>query len=114
LTTAEMALKDAIRLANDLDFKPENQLGQDAMCRKVITANACVDVVTKAMDIVGGQGFYRDFGMERRFRDIQAAKYHLLPEPEQNRFLGEYLLTQSPAVARQPEPTLAPVELAAA
>jgi len=114
LTIAEVALKDMVRLANDLDFKPDNQLGQDAMCRKTITANACISVVAQAMDIVGGQGFYREFGMERRFRDVQAAKYHLLPEPEQQRFLGEYVISQAPLPTRQLEPAAAPVQLAAA
>ena len=46
------------------------------------------------MEIVGGQGFYRSFGLERLFRDVQAAKYHPLPERDQHRFLGEYLLAQ--------------------
>jgi len=114
LTIAEVAHKEMVRLANDLDFKPDNQLGQEVMCHKTITANTCIEVVTQAMDIVGGQGFYREFGMERRFRDVQAAKYHLLPEPEQQRFLGEYVLSQAPVPTRQLEPAAAPVQLAAA
>ena len=80
LTSAEVHLKDMIRIANDLDFQPENQTGQDVLCRKTNVANACVGVVTRAMEIVGGQGFYRGFGLERLFRDVQAAKYHPLPE----------------------------------
>jgi alkylation response protein AidB-like acyl-CoA dehydrogenase len=40
----------------------------------------------------GGAGFYRGFGLERLFRDIQAARYHPLPENEQVKFSGEYLL----------------------
>jgi alkylation response protein AidB-like acyl-CoA dehydrogenase len=114
LTTAEVALKDMIRLANNLDFKPGSQLVQDAMCRKTIVANACVEVVKQAMDIVGGQGFYREFGMERRFRDIQAAKYHLLAEPEQQRFLGEYLLSHPPSRTTVAQPAETQAQLAAA
>ena len=94
LTSAEVQLRDMIRLANDLDFQPANQLGQDILSRKTNVANACVGVVTRAMEIVGGQGFYRSFGLERLFRDVQAAKYHPLPERDQHRFLGEYLLAQ--------------------
>jgi hypothetical protein len=44
------------------------------------------------MEGVGGEGFYRSFGLERQFRDIQGARYHPLPEPEQTKFSGEYLL----------------------
>jgi alkylation response protein AidB-like acyl-CoA dehydrogenase len=98
LVAAEVHLTDMVRLANDLDFRPENQTGQDVLCRKTNVANACVSVVSRAMEIVGGQGFYRSFGLERLFRDVQAAKYHPLPEAEQQRFSGEYVLgrTASP------------------
>lgn len=95
LTSAEVHLKDMIHLANDLEFEPENQLGQGILSRKTNVANACLSVLNRAMDIVGGQGFYRGFGLERLFRDIQAVKYHPLPEADQQRFLGEYMLDQS-------------------
>lgn len=94
LKSAELHVQDMIRLANNLDFQPDNQLGQEVLIRKSNAANACIGVVTKAMEIVGGQGFYRSFGLERRFRDIQAARYHPLPEPDQKQFLGEYLLRE--------------------
>jgi hypothetical protein len=32
------------------------------------------------------------FGLERLFRDVQAARYHPLPESDQVKFSGEYLL----------------------
>jgi alkylation response protein AidB-like acyl-CoA dehydrogenase len=98
LTSAELHLQDMIRLANDLDFMPDNRTGQDVLSRKTNAANACIGVVTKAMEIVGGQGFYRSFGLERLFRDVQAAKYHPLPQPDQQQSLGEYLL-------REPDPS---------
>lgn len=101
LVSAEVNLKDMIRIANDLDFQPANQTGQDILCRKTNVANACVSVVARAMEIVGGQGFYRSFGLERLFRDVQAAKYHPLPEPEQQRFLGEYVIGKSLSVGEQ-------------
>ena len=92
LTSAELHLKDMIGIANDLDFKPEDQIGQDILSRKTNAANACIGVVTQAMEIVGGTGFYRSFGLERLFRDVQAAKYHPLPQPDQQQFLGEFAL----------------------
>jgi len=94
LASAEVHLKDMIHIANNLDFEPENQTGQDVLCRKTNVANACVEVVTRAMEIVGGQGFYRGFGLEPLFRDVQAAKYHPLPEADQQRSLGEYILAK--------------------
>ena len=92
LTTAELNVKDMIRIANDFDFKPIDQYGQDILARKTNAANASIKVVEKAMEIVGGQGFYRSFGLERLFRDVQAAKYHPLQEKDQLRFTGEYIL----------------------
>jgi alkylation response protein AidB-like acyl-CoA dehydrogenase len=91
LTSAELHLQDMIRITNDLDFEPHNQVGQDILSRKTNTANACISVVTRAMQIVGGQGFYRTFGLERLFRDVQAAKYHPLPQADQQQFLGEHI-----------------------
>jgi alkylation response protein AidB-like acyl-CoA dehydrogenase len=44
------------------------------------------------MDVVGGAGYFREFGLERLFRDVQAAKYHPLPEADQLQFSGEFLL----------------------
>jgi alkylation response protein AidB-like acyl-CoA dehydrogenase len=101
LVSAEVNWRDMIRIANDLDFQPENQVGQDLLCRKTNVANACVGVVTRAMEVVGGQAFYRSFGLERLFRDVQGAKYHPLPEAEQQRFLGGYVIGKTADAAEE-------------
>lgn len=93
LTSAEVHWKDMIRITNDLDFEAVNGVGQEILSRKTNSAGACMNVVTQAMEIAGGQGFYRSFGLERLFRDVQAAKYHPLPQADQQQFLGEYLLS---------------------
>lgn len=95
LVCAELHVKDMVRIANDYDFRPVDQNGQDILIRKTNAANACIGVVTKALEMVGGQGFFRSFGLERLFRDIQAAQYHPLPEKEQQQFLGEFMLRNS-------------------
>jgi alkylation response protein AidB-like acyl-CoA dehydrogenase len=92
LVAAEIQLDDMLRIANNYDFEPIDQNGHDILTRKTNVANAAIRVVTKAMEIVGGEGFYRGFGLERLFRDVQAARYHPLPESDQVRFSGEYLL----------------------
>lgn len=101
LTGAELHLQDMIRITNDLDFEPLDEVGQGILSRKTNCANACIDVVTQAMEIVGGRGFHRSFGLERLFRDVQAAKYHPLPQPDQQQSFGEYLLNASHAGAAQ-------------
>jgi alkylation response protein AidB-like acyl-CoA dehydrogenase len=92
LVAAEIQLNDMLRIANNYDFEAVDQNGHDILTRKTNVANAAIRVVTKAMEIVGGEGFYRGFGLERLFRDVQAARYHPLPESEQVKFSGEYLL----------------------
>ena len=89
---AEIQLNDMLRIANNYDFEAIDQNGHDILARKTNVANAAIRVVTKAMEIVGGEGFYRGFGLERLFRDVQAARYHPLPESDQVKFSGEYLL----------------------
>jgi len=114
LTSAEVHLKDMIRIANDLDFEAENQVGQDILSRKTNVANACVGVAAKAMEIVGGPGFYRSFGLERLFRDVQGARYHPLPELEQRRFLGEFVIGMNRTAEERLPMTPVLVERAAA
>jgi alkylation response protein AidB-like acyl-CoA dehydrogenase len=92
LVAAEIQLNDMLRIANNYDFEPIDQNGHDILTRKTNIANATIRVVNKAMEIVGGEGFYRGFGLERLFRDVQAARYHPLPESDQAKFSGEYLL----------------------
>ena len=92
LVAAEIQLNDMLRIANNYDFEAIDQNGHDILTRKTNVANAAIRVVTKAMEIVGGEGFYRGFGLERLFRDVQAARYHPLPESDQAKFSGEYLL----------------------
>jgi alkylation response protein AidB-like acyl-CoA dehydrogenase len=41
-----------------------------------------------AMELAGGAGFYRAAGLERRLRDIQAARYHPLQSGPQAEFAG--------------------------
>jgi alkylation response protein AidB-like acyl-CoA dehydrogenase len=45
-----------------------------------------------SLEVAGGPGFYRANGLERLFRDVQAARYHPLPEKQQTRFTGSVLL----------------------
>ena len=91
-TNAELNWLDMLRIANDLEFKPLDESGHEILTRKTNVATACIGVVGKAMEIVGGRGFYRSFPLERLFRDVQAAHYHPLQEKDQHLFSGEFLL----------------------
>jgi alkylation response protein AidB-like acyl-CoA dehydrogenase len=43
-------------------------------------------------ELAGGASFYRDMGLERAFRDVQAARSHPLQEKPQLRFSGRVAL----------------------
>jgi acyl-CoA dehydrogenase len=63
-----------------------------ALCRRTILVNAAIAAVQKAMEVAGGAGFFRSRGLERAFRDIQAARYHPVPEKPQTRMTGRVML----------------------
>ena len=92
LTLAQVLLKDMVGIANNFDFAPNHHIGNDILTRKTLVAKASINTVNKAMEIVGGQSFFRVFGIERLFRDVQAANFHPLPEKDQQRFSGNFIL----------------------
>lgn len=94
LTLAELALSDMLRINNNFDFNPTDACGHLILTRKSIVADAVINVVSQAMDIVGGQAFYREVGLEKLFRDVQGARYHPIYEADQLQFSGSYLLRQ--------------------
>jgi acyl-CoA dehydrogenase len=60
-------------------------------CRTIVGQNA-IRTVEKAMELAGGAAFYRDLGLERAFRDVQAARFHPLQEKPQLRLTGRVAL----------------------
>ncbi|HYD45499.1 MAG TPA: hypothetical protein VEA79_09590 [Phenylobacterium sp.] len=60
------------------------------MC--TLVAENAIKAVTLAMEVAGGAGFYRAAGLERRFRDIQGARYHPLQAGPQAQFAGSLAL----------------------
>ncbi|MFY0652202.1 MAG: acyl-CoA/acyl-ACP dehydrogenase [Cyclobacteriaceae bacterium] len=92
LCKAEVMHKDMVALANDLKLQPVDRLGVEVLTRKTNVANACISVVSKAFDTLGGKAYYRKTGIERLFKDVQGARYHPLSEKDQQSFVGEYLL----------------------
>ena len=44
------------------------------------------------MEVAGGAGFFRALGLERLFRDVQAARYHPIRESGQVLYTGRLSL----------------------
>jgi acyl-CoA dehydrogenase len=88
--TAELAWADMIRIANTT--KPGPQTTSTQMIRRTLVAQNALATVERAMELAGGAAFYREMGLERAFRDVQAARYHPLQEKPQLRYTGRVAL----------------------
>jgi acyl-CoA dehydrogenase len=90
LVTAQVAHASMLQMT--ATGKPGPETTSAVLCRRTIVGNAVTATVQKALEVAGGPGFYRATGLERAFRDIQAARYHPLPEKAQTRLTGRVLL----------------------
>jgi alkylation response protein AidB-like acyl-CoA dehydrogenase len=62
------------------------------MTGKALATRHAIAAVEYAMETAGGIGFYRSAGLERKFRDIQAARYHPLQSGTQAEYAGAMAL----------------------
>ena len=62
------------------------------MIGKALVTRHAIAAVEYAMEMAGGVGFYRSAGLERKFRDIQAARYHPLQSGAQAEYAGAMAL----------------------
>jgi alkylation response protein AidB-like acyl-CoA dehydrogenase len=62
------------------------------MIGKALVTRHALAAVDYAMETAGGIGFYRSAGLERKFRDIQAARYHPLQAGPQAEYAGSMAL----------------------
>jgi alkylation response protein AidB-like acyl-CoA dehydrogenase len=73
-----------------------NSFGADSvnevMMARNLLARHAIETVEYAMEAAGGAGFYRAQGLERRFRDIQGARYHPLQQGPQALYAGSMAL----------------------
>ncbi|MBT99280.1 MAG: acyl-CoA dehydrogenase, partial [Dehalococcoidia bacterium] len=95
LLIAQMSIGEIVRMGA-ADGLPTQEQSSLVYAHKTNGTNAAVRTVEKAMAVAGGQGYFRGMGLERRFRDIQAAKYHPFQEPRQHRFSGRIALGLEP------------------
>jgi alkylation response protein AidB-like acyl-CoA dehydrogenase len=90
LAGARLALEEmlaAVRL-NAPSAATINQV----MIGKALVTRHAIAAVEYAMEVAGGIGFYRSAGLERKFRDIQAARYHPLQAGPQAEYAGAMAL----------------------
>lgn len=90
LSSARLALGDMLACA--ATEEPGADTTSRIMTGRTLVARAAIATVEKAMAAAGGAGFYRKTGLERIWRDVQAARYHPLQEPAQARLAGRVAL----------------------
>jgi alkylation response protein AidB-like acyl-CoA dehydrogenase len=90
LLCAQLAHERAIQIAELWEPGPETTSAASA-CRR-LTGHHAIETVTKAMELAGGQSFYRQAGIERIFRDVQAGRFHPLQGKQQLDFTGRNAL----------------------
>ncbi|AGI67853.1 putative acyl-CoA dehydrogenase [Octadecabacter antarcticus 307] len=93
LTAAHLARNYMIDVAER--NAPSAQTINDTMIGRRLVEEHTIKVVELAMELAGGLGFYRKTDLERRFRDIQAARYHPLQKDVQSEYVGAMALGHS-------------------
>jgi alkylation response protein AidB-like acyl-CoA dehydrogenase len=71
---------------------PSPESVNQVMIGRQLEARHAIAAVDLAMELAGGAGFYRSAGLERKFRDIQAARYHPLQSGPQAQYAGTMAL----------------------
>ena len=90
LLAARLAHRRMVEIAETGTPGPETT--SEAMQCRTLAGQAAIDTVAKAMEVAGGAAFYRKAGLERAFRDVQAARFHPLQEKPQLDLAGRVAL----------------------
>jgi indole-3-acetate monooxygenase len=90
LTAARLA-HESMLAAVRLNTPSADTVNQVMIGRQLVTRHAIASV-DLAMELAGGAGFYRSAGLERKFRDIQGARYHPLQSGPQAEYAGAMAL----------------------
>jgi alkylation response protein AidB-like acyl-CoA dehydrogenase len=90
LTAAQLALARMIDLA--MTAQPSAANSAEAMRCRALLGRATRATVDKAMELAGGNSFYRANKLERCFRDIQGVRFHPLQDKPQALMVGRFAL----------------------
>lgn len=90
LLRSRLAHRRMIEIAETAEPGPETT--SEAMACRTLVGQAAIATVSKAMEVAGGSAFYRKSGLERAFRDVQAARFHPMQEKPQLDLAGRVAL----------------------
>jgi alkylation response protein AidB-like acyl-CoA dehydrogenase len=74
LRTAQLAHRQMLAVAEE--NRPSAESVGEAMIGRRLVADNAIRATELALELAGGAGFFRAAGLERRFRDVQGARYH--------------------------------------
>lgn len=90
LRAAQLAHRHMVETAEG--NAPSAESVNEVMIGRTLVARHAIETVELAMELAGGASFYRSNGLERRFRDIQGARFHPLQSGPQARYAGSLAL----------------------
>lgn len=90
LTAARLALEYMVAVVRQ--NAPSAESINEVMIGRQLVGRHAIAAVELAMELAGGAGFYRASGLEQKFRDIQAARYHPLQTGPQQEYAGAMAL----------------------
>jgi alkylation response protein AidB-like acyl-CoA dehydrogenase len=90
LWTARVASREMLALA-EAPVRSYEVVNQVMFGRRQVEASV-LRAADLAMELAGGPGFFRAGGLERRFRDLQGARYHPMKREVQETFAGALAL----------------------
>ena len=90
LRAAQLAHRHMIATAEE--NAPSADSVNEIMMGRALVAEHAIRAVELAMELAGGAGFYRAAGLERRFRDMQGARFHPLQQGPQATYAGSMAL----------------------
>lgn len=90
LTAARLALEYMVAIVRQ--NSPSASSINEVMIGRQLVGTHAIAAVELAMELAGGAGFYRVSGLEQKFRDIQAARYHPLQSGPQLEYAGAMAL----------------------
>ena len=90
LRAAQMAHRSMVEAVEH--NAPSAESVNDVMIGRTLVAQHAIKSVELAMELAGGAGFYRSHGLERRFRDVQGARFHPLQSGPQAQYAGAMAL----------------------
>ncbi len=91
LLSVQTSLQSIIDLASS-ELTPSKENSNPVYLHKTIITKAATRTIEKAIEVVGAAAYFCKLGLERKLRDIMAAKYHSFQERKQYSFSGRISL----------------------